>query len=112
MANKLGLELYVPDAPMRLMAEVIANSYNMSINDPYHVDGQMFCVAEEAGEMIGAFRRFTGRARRTGTRTELLSEIADVHISMAHAGWLIGINDIQKVIDDKLSVVYSRGWKE
>lgn len=112
MSNKLGLELYVPDAPMRLMAQVIADSYNLSINDPYHVDGQMFCVAEEAGEMVGAFRRYTNRARRSGTREALLGEIADVHISMAHAGWLIGINDIQEVIDSKLETVYSRGWKE
>ena len=40
-------------------------------------------MAEEAGELIGAYRRWAGKARRTGTRRELEDEIADVLIVTA-----------------------------
>ena len=42
---------------------------------------QALALAEEAGEMVGAYRRWTGRARRTGTEEEFRSELADVVIT-------------------------------
>jgi len=42
---------------------------------------QVLALAEEAGEMVGAYRRWTGRARRTGTADEFRAELADVVIT-------------------------------
>ncbi len=46
-------------------------------------DRQVFALLEETGELIGAYRRWSGQARRTGTATELHAELADV-ILTAH----------------------------
>ena len=74
-------------------------------------DVQALCVAEEAGEMVGAYRRYTGRARRLGTRKELEHEIADVLITTAVFADIMGI-DIDQALGDKLNIIYARGWKE
>jgi NTP pyrophosphatase (non-canonical NTP hydrolase) len=42
---------------------------------------QVLALVEEAGEMVGAYRRWTGRARRTGTEQEFRLELADVVIT-------------------------------
>lgn len=109
--NDLGIVIVVPDRPMRIMAETIAETYNRSITEREHIDGQVICVGEEAGEFLGAYRRYTGRARRSGTREEMLDEMADVIVGTLHAAWLLGVNDIQEVIDHKIGKVFSRGWK-
>ncbi len=44
-------------------------------------EGQILNLAEEAGEFVGAYRRWTGRARRTGTEQEAQAELADVVIT-------------------------------
>ncbi len=44
-------------------------------------EGQTLNLAEEAGEFVGAYRRWTGRARRTGTEQEAQAELADVVIT-------------------------------
>jgi len=45
------------------------------------IDRNVLCLAEEAGEVVGAYRRYTGQARRTGTLAELAAELADVVIT-------------------------------
>lgn len=42
---------------------------------------QALALVEEAGELTGAYRRWTGRARRTGTAKEFHLELADVVIT-------------------------------
>lgn len=74
-------------------------------------ESQVLCIAEEAGELVGAYRRWTGLARRRGTEEEVQAELADVVLSaygMAEVfGW-----DLDEIIEKKLSVIFSRGWKE
>lgn len=81
------------------------------ITDENATDVQALCVAEEAGELVGAYRRYTGRARRVGSREEVEHEIADVLIVTAVLAHLLDV-DIDKAVASKLDIIYSRGWKE
>ena len=81
------------------------------ITDANALDVQALCIAEEAGELVGAYRRWAGKARRTGTRRELEDEIADVLIVTAVFAERAGI-DLDAAIAAKLAVIYSRGWRE
>ena len=72
---------------------------------------QVLCVAEEAGEFVGAVRRNMGLARRNGSMQDVEDELADVIISAFVAGAALNI-DIEKAIKSKLDKVMSRGWKE
>lgn len=71
----------------------------------------VLCVAEEAGEFVGAFRRWAGLARRPGTRAEMQDELADVVIAVAVAAVELDI-DLEAVVASKLGVVHTRGWRE
>jgi NTP pyrophosphatase (non-canonical NTP hydrolase) len=82
-----------------------------AITDANELDVQALCVAEEAGELVGAYRRWAGKARRTGTRRELEDEVADVLIVTACFAERAGI-DLDAAIAAKLAVIYSRGWRE
>jgi NTP pyrophosphatase (non-canonical NTP hydrolase) len=82
-----------------------------AITDANHLDVQALCIAEEAGELVGAYRRWAGKARRTGTRAELEDEVADVLIVTAVFAERAGI-DLNTAIARKLAVIYSRGWQQ
>ena len=82
-----------------------------AITDANHLDVQALCVAEEAGELVGAYRRWAGKARRTGTRRELEDEIADVLITTAVFAERAGI-DLNTAVARKLAVIYARGWQQ
>jgi len=99
-----------------------------AFTDQRELDVQALCVAEEAGELLeavldavevtraagrltGAYRRYSGAARRTGTIREVADEIADVLIVTAGLAHRLGI-DIDAAVQDKLRVIYARGWKE
>lgn len=75
------------------------------------LDVQALCVAEETGELVGAYRRWAGKARRSGTFRDLEDEVADVVISTAVFAERAGI-DLNTVIRRKLSSIYSRGWRD
>jgi len=94
----------------RLDAQLRA-SRRPAITDANALDVQALCVAEEAGELVGAYRRWAGKARRTGTRRELEDEVADVLIVTACFAERAGI-DLSAAITAKLAVIYSRGWRE
>jgi NTP pyrophosphatase (non-canonical NTP hydrolase) len=72
---------------------------------------QVLCLAEEAGEFVGAFRRWAGLARRTGTWAEMAAELADVVISAYTAADVLGI-DLGAAITAKADVIMSRGWRD
>jgi NTP pyrophosphatase (non-canonical NTP hydrolase) len=82
-----------------------------AITDANQLDVQALCVAEEAGELVGAYRRWAGKARRTGTRRDLEDEVADVLIVTACFAERAGI-DLNEAIARKLAVIYSRGWRD
>jgi NTP pyrophosphatase (non-canonical NTP hydrolase) len=93
------------------LQSVLKDNRREAITDDNAVLVQALCVAEEAGELVGAYRRYAGMARRTGTREDLEHEIADVLIVTAVFANRAGI-DLDKAVNDKLKIIYSRGWKE
>lgn len=108
-----GLQVVTVDLELEaktLQAALRANRRD-ALNDENALDVQALCVAEEAGELVGAYRRWAGKARRTGTREELEHEIADVLIVTTIFALRAGI-DINKALRDKLAIIWSRGWKE
>jgi NTP pyrophosphatase (non-canonical NTP hydrolase) len=82
-----------------------------AISDANALDVQVLVLAEEAGELVGAYRRWAGKARRTGTRRDLEDEIADVLISTALVAERAGI-DLNQAVTAKLGVIYTRGWRQ
>lgn len=112
MANTLGIKLTVPDESIRAMSEKFSHSYGMSVSDRTYIDGQILCAVEEVGEFAAAYRRWSGRARRTGTLDDVYKEYADALISMIHAGWLLGINDPQEVLDQKIGHIMERPTRD
>ena len=67
-------------------------------------------VAEEAGEFVGAFNRFSGTSRRTGTKDEMAKELADVVLTAYMAADVLGI-DLDAVVAEKAEIMRNRGWK-
>lgn len=72
---------------------------------------QVFALAEEVGEFVGAYRRVVGMARRTGSWEDVESELADVIITAYVTAAQLNI-DIDAAIERKLSVIFTRGWKD
>jgi hypothetical protein len=65
------------------------------IREKFPVSGenerQTLCVAEEAGELIGAYRRWSGRARRRGPWDEVCKEFADVVLTSYITAAALGV---------------------
>lgn len=71
---------------------------------------QGLALAEEAGEAVGALRRYLGVARRPGSLEELEGELADVVFTayiMAHYTSI----DLDAAIARKAEKIFSRGWR-
>lgn len=80
--------------------------------DPKHaVNRQVLALAEEVGEFVGAYRRWSGQARRSGTAAAMHEELADVIITAHVMARELGI-DIDAAVGAKLAKVYTRGWRE
>ena len=75
------------------------------------VSRQMMALAEETGELVGAVRRWAGMARRTGPFDDVEQEMADVIITAFVSVRVLGI-DVTKAVNEKLAIIYSRGWRE
>jgi NTP pyrophosphatase (non-canonical NTP hydrolase) len=75
------------------------------------VNRQVLGLAEEVGEFVGAYRRWSGQARRTGTAADMYEELADVIITAFVTAHELGV-DINAVIAAKLHKVHTRGWRE
>ncbi|MFI1916056.1 hypothetical protein [Nocardia sp. NPDC020380] len=71
----------------------------------------VLALAEEAGEFVGAYRRWSGQARRTGSFDDVRAELADVVIISWLAAAELGI-DLDAAIADKLKVMFERGWRD
>ena len=95
----------------RKLNDDLAMNRRAGITDDNQLDVQVMCVAEEAGELVGAYRRWAGKARRPGTLGEVRAEIADVLIVTAVLAERLGVN-IDEAVADKLLVIYSRGWQD
>lgn len=72
---------------------------------------QGLALAEEAGEAVGALRRYLGLARRNGTLEELESELADVVFTTYLLAHYIEIN-LDEALLAKAEKIFSRGWRD
>lgn len=72
---------------------------------------QVLCLAEEAGEFVGAYRRWSGQARRSGSFEEMAAELADVVITAWVTAHVLGV-DLDGAVREKLGRMYTRGWRE
>jgi NTP pyrophosphatase (non-canonical NTP hydrolase) len=72
------------------------------------LDVQMLCLAEETGEVIQAYRRATGRARRDGDWPTVAAELADVVVVAYVTAQLANI-DLDAAIAAKLDEIEARG---
>jgi NTP pyrophosphatase (non-canonical NTP hydrolase) len=72
---------------------------------------QVLALAEECGEFVGAYRRWSGQARRTGTAGEMSAELADVVITAFVAAEVLDV-DLERALAEKANVVLTRGWRE
>jgi len=72
---------------------------------------QTLALAEEVGEFVGAVRRWSGLARRSGPFSDVEAELADVVITAFVSAVTLGV-DLPKAIAAKLDVLFSRGWRE
>ncbi|MCP2337880.1 hypothetical protein [Actinomadura rupiterrae] len=74
-----------PAAPDPAQMARLAADITRNLREHFPQDGervrQALALAEEAGEFVAAYRRWTGRARRTGTHTDMAAELADVLIT-------------------------------
>jgi NTP pyrophosphatase (non-canonical NTP hydrolase) len=98
------------EATKRLSGDLSMNR-RLGITEDNALDIDAICIAEEAGELLGAYRRWAGKARRSGSFEDVRKEIADVLIVTAVFAADLGI-DIDQAVQDKLEIIYSRGWKE
>jgi NTP pyrophosphatase (non-canonical NTP hydrolase) len=72
---------------------------------------QTLALAEEVGEFVGAVRRHAGMARRPGPFSDVEAELADVVLTAFVTAHTMGI-DLRQALEDKLAVVYTRGWRQ
>lgn len=101
------------DEPVDMVSAGMEINRNIANNFP-GVDRptqQVLNLAEEVGEFVGEFRRYAGLARRNGNFNDMSAELADVIIAAYVAGAVLNIQ-LDQVINDKLKVIFTRGWKE
>lgn len=99
-------------SPMpQVAAEILARLREAGFPAEGAANRSVLALAEEAGEFVGAYRRWSGQARRTGTFDEMGAELADVVICAWMAAAELGI-DLDAAITDKLAVIFDRGWRE
>ena len=82
---------------------------------PHHVDALIaevvVNVCGAVGALIGAYRRYSGQARRTGT-AEQVDEALFLVVHRAYdAAARLGI-DLDAAIAAKLTQIYARGWRD
>lgn len=75
-----------------IAAEIVTQLRVAGFDSEGAVDRNVLCLAEEAGEVVGAYRRYTGQARRTGTVADVAAELADVVITSYVTAHEIGMD--------------------
>jgi NTP pyrophosphatase (non-canonical NTP hydrolase) len=102
----------VSTGDLRQHAATIADQLRRHGFDPATAAGrQVLALAEECGEFVGAYRRWSGQARRTGTRAEMAAELADVVLVAFVTAEELGV-DLDTEITAKLADMFTRGWRD
>lgn len=93
------------------LARDAAKNLSANFPDSDHEMRVVLCLAEEAGEFVGAFRRWAGMARRAGSFDDVRAELADVVLSAYVAAVVLDF-DLDAAIREKAAVNGTRGWRE
>jgi NTP pyrophosphatase (non-canonical NTP hydrolase) len=91
------------------LATVVRYHARQGASDEEWQDAQAMCVVEEAGEFIGAYRRWRGFARRDGSWNDVTKELSDVIIASLLM-FAVMNEDAQCHVKAKLYEVISRGY--
>jgi len=91
------------------LAEEIAFHAQQGASDDEWRDAQAMKVVEEAGEFIGAYGRWRGFSRRSGSMAQLTEEPADVVIASLLMFAVLD-KDAQMYVKAKLFKVITRGY--
>lgn len=94
-----------------LLVHEVRKSGRYDNNPAMERNRHALCLAEEAGEVIGAYRRYTGQARRSGTREELEDELTDLILNAFGLAYLLDA-DPDVFMERKLGVQFERFWNE
>lgn len=78
---------------LRDLAAEITNHLREHFPDSDEQVRQVLALAEEAGEFVGAYRRWAGMARRKGSWADVRAELADVVITAYVTATVIEIED-------------------
>lgn len=107
-------ELYSLEDLPRVARKINAELRNAGFPTNQRDVRQVVALNEEVGEFTGAWRRFVGMARRSGTFDEMVAELADVIITAFVTADALGLNtcDIEEAISSKLKIIFARGWRE
>jgi NTP pyrophosphatase (non-canonical NTP hydrolase) len=93
------------------LAVEITSKLRENFPDSDHALRQVLCLAEEAGEFVGAYRRWAGMARRTGPFEDVEAELADVVIVAYVTAQVLGI-DLDAAVGEKAGQIMTRGWRD
>jgi hypothetical protein len=110
---------------MQALQDHLKESARQGADEPTALDSQFIGVGEEAGEALGAYRRWRGFARRSGPMSDVYDELADVLIvtmvaiihftevaqpGLGHSKPLEPGEMIEHALRGKLSKIFERGW--
>lgn len=94
--------------PLMFNNSVMARAFLTHIKWPEQW-AQVLNVVGEAGELAEAYRRYSGNARRSGSRADVLNELADVIISAYCLAIMMG-EDANELCENKWSIIMTRGF--
>jgi NTP pyrophosphatase (non-canonical NTP hydrolase) len=98
--------------PLSQIASIIVRQLEITFPDENTLDThnrQVLCLAEEIGEFIQAYRRYSGQARGHGDFDTMCAELADIVIVSHVTARVLGIN-LDDAIVKKLNRIFERGW--
>ena len=91
-------------ADLAALAEVIVSALREHFPAEGERERNVLALAEEAGEYVGAYRRWAGMARRPGPWADVESELADVVITAYVNARVLGI-DLDRAWRAKAAVI-------
>ncbi len=106
----MAFQIETLEGLMKVAAEVESNLISAGY-DREPAIRQGLALAEEAGEFVGALRRYKGLARRSGTFQDMAAELADVVITAFVAAVTLDIN-LPAEINQKMEIIFTRPWRE
>jgi NTP pyrophosphatase (non-canonical NTP hydrolase) len=107
----MGYATYETESKVASFARHVAEHLAEHFPAEHLPQQQVLCLAEEAGEFVGAYRRWAGMARRQGSFEDVRAELADVVITAYVTARVLGF-DLDEAIREKAGVISTRGWRD